>query len=131
MSVPLWVAWAALLIAQNFSFTYVSRARNSGSVKKHAIAAILSNGIWFVGQLMAVSAFMAILSGKFGWRMGTFAAVFYTVFTVGGSLIAHYIALKTEKGHGAVGANKKYHQVTTTEWDEINRQLKWLCRDGG
>jgi hypothetical protein len=45
-----WIIWAGVLLAQNFSFTFVSRARNSGSLKRHVIAALASNGVWFWGQ---------------------------------------------------------------------------------
>ena len=38
-------AWALLLILQNMAFTWVSRARNSGSLGYHAIASICSNGV--------------------------------------------------------------------------------------
>ncbi len=119
MSLFMWSVWAIVLITQNFSFTFVSRARNSGSLSKHAWAAIMSNGIWFAGQLMAVSAFMGIITGKFGIKLALFAAAYYTAFTVAGSLLAHWWALKTEKGKGAVGANSKYHQVTNDEWEVI------------
>lgn len=119
MNVSIWAAWAALLIAQNFAFTFVSRARNSGSLKRHVIAAVFSNGIWFGGQLMAVSAFMSILSGRYGLRMAIFAGCYYTLFTLIGSVAAHYFALRTEKGKGAVGANKKYAQITREEWESV------------
>lgn len=32
---------------QNMFFTWVSRSRNSGDPKKHAVASVFSNGIWF------------------------------------------------------------------------------------
>jgi hypothetical protein len=35
-----------LTILQNASFTLVSRARNSNSIKYNAIASVFSNGIW-------------------------------------------------------------------------------------
>lgn len=37
-----------LVIVQNASFTLVSRARNSGSLKYNAVASIFSNGIWYL-----------------------------------------------------------------------------------
>ena len=37
-----WVAWSLLLLIQNASFTLVSRARNSGSLGYHAVAAACS-----------------------------------------------------------------------------------------
>jgi hypothetical protein len=33
---------------QNMAFTWVSRSRQSGNPKKHAVAATFSNSIWFV-----------------------------------------------------------------------------------
>lgn len=123
MNIWMWGAWGLLLIAQNFAFTFVSRARNSGSLKRHLIAAIFSNGIWFGGQLMAVSAFMNILSGKYGPKMAIFAGLYYTAFTLSGSLLAHHHALKTEKGKGAVGANNKYAQITKEDWRLVTEKL--------
>lgn len=37
----------ALTILQNASFTLVSRARNSGSLKYNALASVFSNGMFF------------------------------------------------------------------------------------
>jgi hypothetical protein len=123
MTTKMWFLWALLLLAQNFAFTFVSRARNSGSLSRHMVSAVFSNGIWFCSQLFAVSAFMNILSGKYGTGRGIFAAVFYTVFTLTGSLLAHYYALNTEKGKTAVGANSKYAQITKQEWEEVKNTL--------
>jgi hypothetical protein len=123
MRVSMWFVWAGLLILQNFAFTAVSRARNSGSLRRHMIAAIFSNGICFVGQVLAVDAFMKILSGKFGIRQAIFAGVFYTAFTLLGSLAAHQYALKTEKGKSSVGANSKYAQIPVEELAKVKRHL--------
>jgi hypothetical protein len=41
------ILWFLLLVLQNAAFTWVSRARNSGSIGYHAIAAVFSNGIPF------------------------------------------------------------------------------------
>lgn len=114
-----WGAWALILLAQNFSFTFVSRARNSGSLSRHVKAAFASNGVWFLSQVMATTTFLAIISGRFGWKMAVFAAFFYTLFTVTGSVAAHYFSLKNEKGKGAVGANKKYAQIPVAEWEQV------------
>lgn len=119
MTTTMWAAWALLLVAQNFSFTFVSRARNSGSLKRHMIASIASNGIWFVSQLIVVSTFVNILSGHFGIGKAIFAGVFYTSFTLIGALSAHYFALKNEKGKSSVGASKKYAQITNEEWARV------------
>lgn len=119
MSVSMWIVWALLLVAQNFSFTFVSRARNSGSLKRHMFTSIASNGIWFVSQLIVVSTFVNILSGKLGVFKAIGAGVFYTLFTLIGALTAHYFALKNEKGKAAVGASKKYVQITHEEWARV------------
>ena len=48
--------------------------------------------------------------------MTAFAALYYTAFTMAGSIWAHYRRLKKESGANAVGANKKYVQITVEEW---------------
>lgn len=123
MSTKMWAVWAVILLAQNFSFTFVSRARNSGSLKRHMIAAFLSNGVWFASQVIATGAFLQILSGHFGRGMAVFAGVFYTAFTMVGSLIAHAYALRSEKGHAAVGANKKFAQIPVEQWEAIKQKV--------
>ena len=113
-----WVKWALLLIAQNFSFTFVSRARNSGSLRRHMTASIFSNGIWFASQVFTTTTLIAIISGHFGVAMALLTAVFYTVTTLVGSIAAHYLSLKGEKGKGAVGANSKYaQQIPRDDWE--------------
>lgn len=125
MSVSMWILWAFALIFQNYSFTFVSRARNSGSLARHMKAAILSNGAWFVTQIFTFSAFMHILKGDFGWKLSLFALLYYTAFTMLGSLVAHFVALHTEKGSGAVGANKKYAQIAVEDWENVKAALGW------
>jgi Na+-driven multidrug efflux pump len=46
--------WALILFLQNAAFTWVSRARNSGSYSYHAIAATASNGLFFVAHFMMI-----------------------------------------------------------------------------
>lgn len=117
MSISMWGVWAFLLIAQNFSFTYVSRARNSGSLARHIKAAIFSNGIWFLSQAIAVGQFLKIISGEYGIGQAIFAGLFYTSFTITGSVWAHYQSMKSEKGKAAVGASKHYAQIPTEEYE--------------
>jgi hypothetical protein len=118
-----WLTWAVVLLLQNISFTFNSRARNSASKVRHAIAAIFSNGVWFVSQLFAINTVTAILTGHLGLGLAILAGVFYTTFTVLGAMIAHTIALRTEKGKSAVGANSKYAQITTGEWEQYKRDM--------
>lgn len=98
------VIWAVLLMAQNFAFTLVSRARNSGSDAYHAIASVFSNGIWLVVNFLVVAQFTEILNTK---DPALFAkvAVFYVTFTVIGSVYGGRFARKyLERGKRRVGA---------------------------
>jgi hypothetical protein len=115
MTLTMWLLWAVILICQNFAFTFVSRARNSGSLRKHLVAGFFSNGVWFVSQIFAVGAFMSILSGKFGVGAAIGAGLYYTAFTLAGSLLAHQYALKTERGTSRVGAHKDVAVFTQEE----------------
>jgi hypothetical protein len=99
-----YVAWAILLILQNAAFTWVSRARNSGSLGYHAIAAVASNGVWFASQFILIDKMVAIL------RSGTIqeavaVGVFYSACTVTGSVGMHWLSLHyLERGKRKVGA---------------------------
>lgn len=72
-----------LVILQNASFTLVSRARNSNSLLYHAIASVLSNGIWLLVIRQVVINFN-------NWQL----MVAYVVGAVIGSVIMHHIAMK-------------------------------------
>jgi hypothetical protein len=102
----------------------VSRARSSGSLKRHVVAALQSNGVWFLQTIFVFSAFQNIMSGKYGWPLTLAAVGMYTGFTMLGSVYAHYRALQKEKGHTAVGFNKKYAQIPVEEWNEVLRLTK-------
>ena len=96
--------WAILLFIQNFSFTMVSRARNSGSLTYHAIAAVFSNGIWFASQFILVDSVVGIIK-EANWKYAIFVGVFYTTFTIAGSLTSHIVLMKwVEKGSRKVGS---------------------------
>ena len=58
-----WTLWALFLVLQNMSFTLVSRARNSGSLAFHAVAAIGSNGIWFASNFILIDKLLDLLRG--------------------------------------------------------------------
>jgi hypothetical protein len=90
-----WVLWAVMLLVQNASFTWVSRARNSKSLGYHAIAAVASNGVWFLGLSVAVD---KLREAETLMQYST-TAIFYTVFTVIGSVGAHHLLqTKVERG---------------------------------
>ena len=81
-----------LVILQNASFTLVSRARNSKSISYHAIASILSNGIWLLVIRQVVLNLDNIV-----------LMITYLVGAVLGSVGMHYFAMKyleKDKQHG-------------------------------
>ena len=99
-----WALWAALLILQNAAFTFVSRARNSGSYGLHIVAAFASNGVWMATQFISLAVMIDIIkSGTLGEKVAI--GVFYCIFTVIGSVTMHWVG-KTfiEKGNRKVGA---------------------------
>lgn len=96
------LAWSLLLIVQTASFTLVSRARNSGSYGYHAVAAVVSNGVWFVSQFFLIG-----MIAKPGMPLGQaiqLGAV-YIAATVTGSVLMHWISVRyLERGNRKVGA---------------------------
>jgi hypothetical protein len=121
-----WALWAHVLMVQNWAFTYVSRARNSASLSRHLKAGFFSNGVWFASQTIIVAKLFDYVQGKFGLRMAIFTGLFYTAFTLTGSIMAHAQSLRSEKGKSAVGANKKYAQITVEEWESTKALLARL-----
>lgn len=72
-----------LTILQNASFTLISRARNSNSISYHAIASIISNGIWILVIKNVVSNFNK-----------PDIMISYLIGSVIGSVSMHYLAMK-------------------------------------
>jgi hypothetical protein len=96
------ILWFLLLVLQNAAFTWVSRARNSGSIGYHAIAAVFSNGIWFVSQFLLIS-----MVAKPGMPLEeiTLYGIVYVLGTVIGSLLMNWISMRyMESGNRKVGA---------------------------
>jgi hypothetical protein len=121
--------WAFVLILQNFAFTFVSRARNSGSIKRHMVAAVFSNGVWFLSQIIIFEQMYRVMKGTYGLGMAIFVGVYYTVFTMMGSLIAHYYALRNEKGKARIGAYKDVATFTKAEGDILRVVIAALKED--
>lgn len=119
MSSAYWLLWMLVLFLQNVSFTYTSRARSSGSLTRHLKASIFSNGIWIGSQMILLGPLFDYLTGKHGHALQLAAGTVYTVACVGGSLFAHYLAMKTEKGKNAVGYSAKYAQIPVADWELI------------
>lgn len=118
-----WVMIAALLFFQNFSFTFVSRARNSGSLKRHMIAAVISNSVWFATQVAALGPMIEIVTGKKGLWAAVIWSLWYTLWTVAGSLAAHWWALRSERGQAQVGASKRRAEISPEEWEWVKRSI--------
>ena len=94
--------WFLLLILQNAAFTWVSRARNSGSVSYHAIASVFSNGIFFVSNLFLIG--IAAQPGLPFPEMIKLGVI-YIAGTVTGSVLMHVVSMRyLEKGKRKVGA---------------------------
>ncbi len=124
MHLSSWILWAFVLVAQNFAFTFVSRARNSGSLKRHMVASVFSNGVWFVSQIIIFSQMFAIITGKYGVGLAMLTALYYTAFTMLGSLAAHYYSLRSEKGTSRVGGHKDVATFTKAEGEALRDLLK-------
>jgi hypothetical protein len=101
--------WVLLLIVQNASFTWVSRARNSGSDWYHAIAAVFSNGVWFAAFFYTFAGIEIIReTGSTATAVGLGAL--YIVATVAGSVSSGmFLRRFVEKGKRRVG---HYEKVT-------------------
>jgi hypothetical protein len=99
-----YLVWALVLMVQNAAFTFVSRARNSGSYPLHALAAVCSNGIYISNLFMSFDILLdAIHRGTVGHKL--FVIVWYTAFTVAGAISWHWLSINyIEKGKRKVGA---------------------------
>jgi len=72
-----------LVVLQNASFTLVSRARNSNSLSFHAIASVLSNGIWLLVIKNVVQNFDKPMM-----------MIVYVIGSVIGSITMHHVSMK-------------------------------------
>lgn len=91
-------------MAQNASTTWASRARNSASVRYHALASCFSNGVWIISNMFLVTNVVTATQSK-AWLDILWLVVFYTTFTVTGATFAHWFTMKyLESGSRRVGA---------------------------
>jgi len=96
------VAWFFLLILQNAAFTWVSRARNSGSLMYHGFAAVFSNGIFFVSNLFLIG--LVTTTGLTLSQLAGYLLI-YIAGTVTGSVAMHYVSMRwIEAGKRRVGS---------------------------
>jgi hypothetical protein len=95
-------AWFLLLVCQNAAFTWVGRARNSGSLGYHATASAFSNGIFFASQFILIS-MVTDSSMPLDAKIGL--GLVYISATVTGSVLMHWVSMKfLESGKRKVGA---------------------------
>lgn len=99
------IVWALLLLLQSASNTFISRARNSGSYGMHAVAAVASNGVWFINQIVSIDLILGIIHAGRVTASAAALLALYVGCTVLGSVGMHYIG-KTyiERGNRKVGA---------------------------
>jgi hypothetical protein len=87
-----WPYASIMLLAffQNVSFSIVSRSRNRSSIRYHIVAAVASNGVWFLTFRQLVLSQMSVALFPF-----------YTVGTVAGSVVGVRISMWIESKLGA------------------------------
>lgn len=94
--------WFFLLVVQTAAFTWVGRARNSGSIGYHAVASVFSNGIWFVSQFLLIG---MVAKPGMPLREAFVLGAVYIAGTVTGATTMHWLALRyLERGSRKVGA---------------------------
>lgn len=124
------ILWGLILLAQNASFTMVSRARNSGSDWYHAWAAVASNGVWFVafyftfGYLDLLHTLNPLSSLRdLGVALAVTAA--YIVPTVTGSvLMGKFLRKFLERGKRRVG----HYDDKAQRLDQLEDQVRLMAR---
>jgi hypothetical protein len=87
------------------AFTWVSRARNSGSLLYHGFAAVFSNGIWFVTNLYLIG---MVARHDMEIPHLILLGTVYISATVTGSVLMHWVSMTyLEKGKRKVGSTKE------------------------
>lgn len=106
----LYILWAILLVLQNASFTWVSRARNSGSDLYHGCAAVFSNGIWFAATFITFERIWTVLKTA-DVQLGIVIGVVYIIATVFGSVTSGmFLRRFVEKGKRKVGHYEDHYR---------------------
>ncbi len=97
----LWLLWAFLLMIQDAAFTLVSRACNSRSPAFHALAATISNSIWFASQFILIG---IVYTEIHDVTTGLLFGAVYVASTVAGGTIMHVLSMRyLEGGKRCVG----------------------------
>ncbi len=88
-----WPLWGIVLLLQNFSFTLVSRSRNSASIRLHALMSIFSNGTWILSQMIVIHGVVEAFHGS-DWHQMARIGLFYMTLTTASSIFAHWFAMR-------------------------------------
>jgi hypothetical protein len=89
----IWLTWWILLIVQQASQTFISRARNGDNLRLHAMASVFSNGVWLTTQFLVFDQFSEIAKTR-DWLRLAYTAAYYIAFCVIGSVSAHAFMMK-------------------------------------
>lgn len=103
---PLYILLPILFVVafvQNMAFTAVSRSRNGGDVNHHRRVAYVSNGIWYVTQVLIFGVLWKALTTGSLWQLAVVGVV-YILATAEGSAYMMKKLLKSETGKRRVGA---------------------------
>ena len=95
---------AALCFFQSATFTWSGRSRTSGDVAWHGLAAIFSNGTYFVVTVTIWKSIWEALTTS-DWSVVLLTGIVYVFSTAAGSMSMMSLMLKTEKGARRVGHN--------------------------
>jgi len=75
-----------ILIAQQFSYVLVSRARNSNSIMYGTIGSVAANSTYFFGQILMVDQYMKILRESNMNHALVLGAIYITTMTLTASV---------------------------------------------
>lgn len=116
------LSWMLTLVVQNMSFTWVSRARNSGSDLYHGIAAVFSNGVWFLAFYTTFD-YLDKIHETGSVSLGLLVAAAYISSTVTGSVFGGKLVRRFfERGNRRVG----HYDANEARLKAIEAQLALL-----
>lgn len=120
--------WMLTLVVQNMSFTWVSRARNSGSDLYHGIAAVFSNGVWFLAFFTTFEYLDRIHETGNVW-LAVGVAVAYIMSTVTGSVFGGKLVRRFfERGDRKVGHYQENEERIKRLAEEVGRLQEAVFR---
>jgi hypothetical protein len=82
-----------ILIAQQFSYVLVSRARNSNSILYGTIGSVFANATYFIGQILMVDQFMRIIREADMNHALVLGAIYITTMTLTAS-VSQWICMR-------------------------------------